>query len=90
MQARFKIMSGYFNPRSSRIHSANAVRSSKSDSGFLAKPAWLSAILADYRRATKAAERYESLRRRHPDVHARAGIGRSGVSRLIFDEYFRD
>jgi hypothetical protein len=37
----------------------------------------------------EAAQRYESLRRRHPNLLNRQGIG-FGVSRLIFDEYFRD
>lgn len=83
-------MSGSVNPLSSRADAANASRSGNSLTSFLPEGSWLSVIVADYRRAMNAAQRYESLRRRHADVLARAGIGPSGVSRLIFDEYFRD
>ena len=58
--------------------------------GFMPKDAWLSAIIADYRRAMKAARRYESLRRRLPGTLARAGIRPSDIPRLVFDECFRD
>jgi hypothetical protein len=57
---------------------------------FLPKDGWLSAVVADYRRAMKAAQRYESLRRQLPGTLARAGIEPSDIPRLVFDECFRD
>ena len=52
-----------FNPLSSRAPVA-----------FPHEDSWLSAIVADYRRAVKAAQRYEWLRRRQANLLARKGI----------------
>jgi hypothetical protein len=79
-------MSGSVHRLSSRALAANFLY----PNSFLPGGAWLSAIVVDYRRAMKAAQRYESLIRRPASVLTSEGIAPSGVSRLIFDEYFRD
>ena len=79
-------MSGSVHRLSSRARAANSLYSNS----FLLGGAWLSAIVVDYRRAMKAAHRYERLIRRPASVLTGKGIAPSGVSRLIFDEYFRD
>lgn len=79
-------MSGSVHRLSSRARAANSLYSNS----FLPGGAWLSAIVVDYRRAMKAAQRYESLIRRPASVLTSEGGAPSGVSRLIFDEYFRD